>query len=305
MMNTYKLQSNIPISNYLRSIGLNPVQKLGGQLSYIPPYRKESKPSLWVNDSKKIWYDKGEGVGGNIVDLAAKINGFSTSEAVKHINFKIRKNPSSIQKVKSVVEENVNLISVKPLNKNKVILHLLKSRGILTEALQSDKIFEVYYDKRKKGNVKRCFGAGWLNNKGGFEVLTKHDSLCLSSKSFTIINNSKKLSSSISIFDSMIDYLSAIKLGWLTSSVQNILILNSHLPTNEVIHFLKRVSADTVYLYLPNNERGEKLYKRFSSLVLYFPSKIYQVDYRIKYSGFETVNDFLLQNPRRNSEYTK
>src|SRR5699024_12258195 len=68
-----------------------------------------------------------------------------------------------------------------------------------------------------------------------FEVLTKHDSLCLSSKSFTIINNSKKLSSSISIFDSMIDYLSAIKLGWLTSSVQNILILNSHLPTNEVI----------------------------------------------------------------------
>ena len=108
-MNTYKLQSNIPISNYLNSIGLNPVQKLGGQLSYIPPYRKESKPSLWVNDSKKIWYDIGEGVGGNIVDLAAKINGFSTSEAVKHINIKIRNSSSQIHKVKSIVEENLNL----------------------------------------------------------------------------------------------------------------------------------------------------------------------------------------------------
>src|SRR5699024_8667032 len=147
------------------------------------------------------------------------------------------------------------LISVKPLKKNKVILHLLKSRGILTEALQSDKIFEVYFDKRKRGNVKRCFGAGWLNNKGGFEVLTKHESLCLSSKSITIINNNKKLSSSISIFDSMIDYLTAIKLRWLTSSAQNIIILNSYLPTNEVIQFLKSVSADTVNLYLPNNER--------------------------------------------------
>lgn len=304
-MNTYKLQSNIPISNYLNSIGLNPVQKLGGQLSYIPPYREASKPSLWVNDSKKIWYDKGEGVGGNIVDLAAKINGFSTTEAVKHINIKIRKCSSQIHRVKPIVEENLNLIAVKPLKKNKVILHLLKSRGILTEALQSDKIFEVYFDKRKRGSVKRCFGAGWLNSKGGFEVLTKHESLCLSSKSITIINNNKKLSSSISIFDSMIDYLTAIKLGWLTPNAQNIIILNSYLPTNEVIQFLKIVSADTVNLYLPNNERGQKMYKRFSSLVRYFPSKIYQVDYRIKYSGFETVNDFLLQNPSRNSEYTK
>lgn len=103
----------------------------------------------------------------------------------------------------------------------------------------------------------------------------------------------------------MIDYLSAIKLGWLTQSSPNILILNSHLPTNEVVQFLKDVNADTVYLCLPNNERGEKLYKRFSTLVRNFPSRIYQVDYRLKYSGFESVNDFLLQNPSRNLGYTK
>lgn len=47
----------IRISDYLHSLGYNPVKQQGGNLWYKSPFRQESEPSFKVNTELNLWYD--------------------------------------------------------------------------------------------------------------------------------------------------------------------------------------------------------------------------------------------------------
>lgn len=47
----------IRISDYLHSLGCNPVKQQGGNLWYKSPFRQESEPSFKVNTELNLWYD--------------------------------------------------------------------------------------------------------------------------------------------------------------------------------------------------------------------------------------------------------
>lgn len=63
----------IRISDYLHSLGYNPVKQQGGNLWYKSPFRQESEPSFKVNTELNLWYDFGAGKGGNIIALAQEL----------------------------------------------------------------------------------------------------------------------------------------------------------------------------------------------------------------------------------------
>lgn len=60
------------ISDYLHSLGYNPVKQQGGNLWYKSPFRQENEPSFKVNTELNLWYDFGAGKGGNIIALAKR-----------------------------------------------------------------------------------------------------------------------------------------------------------------------------------------------------------------------------------------
>ena len=63
----------IPIADYLHSLGYSPVKQQGNGLWYKSPLREEHEPSFKVNTDRNLWYDFGAGKGGNIIALAAEL----------------------------------------------------------------------------------------------------------------------------------------------------------------------------------------------------------------------------------------
>ena len=59
----------IPIADYLHSLGYSPVKQQGNGLWYKSPLREEHEPSFKVNTDRNLWYDFGAGKGGNIIDI--------------------------------------------------------------------------------------------------------------------------------------------------------------------------------------------------------------------------------------------
>ena len=62
----------IDLVEYLAALSFQP-QKIHNQdFWYLSPLRKENTPSFKVNRSKNIWFDFGEGTGGDMIDFGCK-----------------------------------------------------------------------------------------------------------------------------------------------------------------------------------------------------------------------------------------
>ena len=61
-----------PLEDFLARLGHHPVQRRANAVWYRSPYREEHTPSFKVNPEKNLWFDFGEGKGGNIFALAGE-----------------------------------------------------------------------------------------------------------------------------------------------------------------------------------------------------------------------------------------
>jgi DNA primase len=65
-MNT-KQAKQISIEKLLNLLSHALAKEIRGELWYYSPFRTEKEPSFKVNPEKNIWYDFGEGLGGNVL----------------------------------------------------------------------------------------------------------------------------------------------------------------------------------------------------------------------------------------------
>ncbi|MDR1919129.1 MAG: DNA primase, partial [Tannerellaceae bacterium] len=59
----------IPLADYLYSLGIMPCKRQGANLWYLSPFRSEREASFKVNLSRNLWYDFGAGKGGDLIAL--------------------------------------------------------------------------------------------------------------------------------------------------------------------------------------------------------------------------------------------
>lgn len=64
----------IPIVEVLDRLGHTPHRQVRDQLWYFSPFRSEATPSFKVNPIANLWYDFGEGRGGDVIDLVMGID---------------------------------------------------------------------------------------------------------------------------------------------------------------------------------------------------------------------------------------
>lgn len=65
---------SVSIIQFLETQGYHKSHVLKGNYWYLSPFRSEQSPSFNVNPVKNLWYDYGEGQGGNIINLVQKMN---------------------------------------------------------------------------------------------------------------------------------------------------------------------------------------------------------------------------------------
>ena len=75
-----------PIEKALAKLGHFPTKTAEKEAWFLSPFRSETQASFKISKIKNQWYDHGEGVGGNVIDLVCRIFKCSVKGALEFIN---------------------------------------------------------------------------------------------------------------------------------------------------------------------------------------------------------------------------
>jgi len=291
-MNLDELKQNVPISDFLSRLGHQPVKPGRKELSYRAPYRNDTAPSLRVNDSLGLWFDHGSGQGGSILDLAMLI--FQTrdvKDAARHLNelFELQVLPSRQSPrapVRPKPEEqlpNYRILKIGTVGTNRAISSYLEGRGILSEAIRSRAVKEIYYElEHDSGERRRYFGAGWFNDSDGVDIRSDYAKICLFKKD--ILTLPGRVGDRVNVFEGMMNFLSALKERTVSLKDHNV-ILNSLALSGRLIQRLDGVDPNDLRLFLDHGKAGDE---HTAKLKEAFPGAL---DRRHYFEGFGDYNE--------------
>lgn len=267
---------NLSVVKTLEKLGHFPKRTTEKEAWFLSPFRSETQASFKVSKTKNRWYDHGEGIGGNIIDLVCRIRKCSVKEALEFLNDGTAIEPFKQRSTPIKNERDLEIINVRDIV-HPALLQYLGSRKILVEVA---KLYckEVWY--RCRGTW--FFAIGLENSKGGWELRNKILKNSSSPKSYTHI---KRNSDQLIIFEGMFDLLSLATLEqkWLDTS--NILVLNS-------ISFVKHMEPyindhEQTFLYLDNDTAG----KTATKYLMEINHKV--IDKSAAYKNHKDLNTYL------------
>ena len=211
-----------PIEDFLARLGHHPVQRRANAIWYRSPYREEKTPSFKVNPEKNLWFDFGEGKGGNIFALAGEF--IKTGDFLTQARYvaEVAGMPAQDYGPQKVVDthrsdgHSFEDVEVLPLQ-NRALLHYLQERGI-PSAVAIANCKEIRYST----HGKRYFAVAFGNEGGGYEIRNPFFKGCVPPKDVTLLPVG---SASCNVYEGFMDYLSARALG--IGGKEDHLVLNS------------------------------------------------------------------------------
>ena len=102
-----KLVRQIPIADFLVSIGIHPVKETPCYAWYHAPYREDEDPSFKVNKNRNLWYDFATANSGDIIDLAMLV--YRTQNISKVLKMIEQATPAVPLKVRSLPDWRTSL----------------------------------------------------------------------------------------------------------------------------------------------------------------------------------------------------
>lgn len=263
----------------LDRIGAYKIRETGADTWYLSPFREEKSASFKVNIQKNIFYDFGEGIGGNALDFVMHYYNCNVADALDIMkrNFQsLSFHQPSIEAIQS--EKAYKILSVSKLSHPSLIQYL-HSRGLNVEICMRY-LSEVHYQL----NSKKYFAIGFRNDKNGFELRNKYIKLCLGNKWFTHISNN---TNSVIIFESWSDFVSMLILHPDIDKKNDFIVLNSLamlVKTDSVLTQYKNV-----FLALDHDPAGTKATE---TCMIKWKNKC--VDLRCFYPHAKDINEFLI-----------
>ncbi|NEM99437.1 CHC2 zinc finger domain-containing protein [Pontibacter burrus] len=181
-MNIQQINSEIAITDYLASQGIQPAYKRGCDWWYISPVRMaERTPSFKVNTRLNCWYDHGSGEGGKVFDLAMRLHRSASireviqlltehslsSAATSTLTIKPAGTPDNRQSAAITLESppGIQVLAAKPLEENSPLASYLLQRGIPfdTASPYCRQVSFAIGTRRYEAN-------GFENRSGGYEL---------------------------------------------------------------------------------------------------------------------------------------
>jgi len=276
---------SICIVKTLAKLGHYPTRKSEKEAWFLSPLRSETQASFSVSLNKNLWYDFGEGIGGNVIDLVMLLLKCSFQESLlflaeNSIPFSFCPKTSPVTKT---LNEAFTITRVKFLS-HPAIIRYVESRGI-PFALARMYCREVWY----RLNAKEYFALGLQNNRGGFELRNKYYKSSSSPKSYTYRKRNFK---TLLITEGMFDFLSLAVL-------EEELVMSSDTITLNSVAFTKNIgflipNYKEVFLFLDNDPAGDKatdsLLQQFSNVT----------DKRDSYKTYKDLNEKLTNEKKGN-----
>ena len=275
----------IPIADFLSTMGIQPTRQKGNTLWYSAPYRTERTPSFKVDTAKNVWFDFGTGKGGDIFDLAGEFIG--SGDFLLRAAFIAKsgacplpalEQPQRSERKGPVFED----IWVRPLQDTR-LLDYLEERGINAHVAIPN-CEEVRY----RVHGKRYYAIGFRNEAGGLELRNRFFKGCIPPKDISLKRNGSDV---CSVFEGFMDYLSAMQMG---------IIASDRLVLNSVSNVEKALKVLGVYrrieCYLDNDDAGRRTLEKLRAN---FGEKV--IDRSSLYADHKDLNEFLLSKNAGNN----
>jgi hypothetical protein len=224
---------------YLASLGHQPQKIQGNDHWYLSPLREEKTPSFKVNKKFNVWYDHGQGKGGNLIDfgvlyhrcsvreLLQKLNGYSSfQQPTFHSLAGSELRATSPQAIVSSgqsrsTKENgrIKILSEGAIQ-SPALLHYLDTRAIPVD-LANNYCKQVDFEL----HGKKITALGFPNRSGGFELRNPNFKGSSSPKDCSFIDNG---SQQVAVFEGFFSYLSFQTINQNPPEhLTNFLVLNS------------------------------------------------------------------------------
>jgi len=279
----------IKIEDYLSSKNILPtkIMNSGASLFYMSPLRNEKTASFKVNSIKNIWYDHGEGVGGNIIDLVMKMENIDLKQALENISSQILTPFTFSPANRTTIEDKqttiviLKLLPITDIN----LIEYVKSRKISLNISQQY-LHQITYSIRS-GKVFNSLG--FKNDLAGYELRNEKFKGC-TSKYYTTIEGTD--STQLNIFEGFFDFLSAMELSKESQPKYNCLVLNSIALKEKTFNLV--ATYQKLNLFLDNDNAGE------AGANYYFSIHGNVKDYsKVLYPKHKDLNDYLQKQARK------
>ena len=215
------------IISALASMGHFPTRESKKEAWFLSPFRKETQASFKVSKDLNRWYDHGEGIGGNLIDLMMKITDSSVSEVLEILDGNTYSITQTAAPAKVPAKTKRGIIVGEVMDISHPALEQYLEERCIPMTIARSHTKEVHFEM---GN-RDYFAIGLKNTKGGWELRNGFQKLCSSPKAITHIRNGKE---NLAIVEGMFDFLSLMVMGptWLKDS--DILVLNSLAFANQL-----------------------------------------------------------------------
>jgi hypothetical protein len=256
---------HIPISEILGKLNILPENPGKNELQFFSPWRNEKTPSFFVNVKQNLWFDHGEGVGGDLLrfvqiylerqnqdctasdalrwlsNMAGAIPEVAVFPRAKERHFEREDSPLTLKSNRSL--ENLGLI------------RYLEKRGIPLE-LGKRYFRELRVHNRNTG--KRFIALGFENEERGFELRNPLFKACLRPKAITFIRGKTAKPDAVHVFEAGFDYLSVITMLNGKPLKGDTIILHSVALLKQAMAYIHKYGYRTAYTWMDNDPAGEK-----------------------------------------------
>ena len=236
---------DFPIEKALAKLGHFPKKTAEKEAWFMSPFRSETQASFKVSRIKNRWYDHGEGVGGNVIDLVCKILKCPIEEALEFLNESAAINPITKNEILNEKDLGIVVTGEKKIT-HPALTQYLKSRSIPLK-IANTYCKEVWYTFKNA----QFFAIGLKNNKEAWELRNKIFKNSCSPKSYTHIKRNKN---KLIILEGMFDLLSLAVFNEHLVKDSDVVVLNS-------ISFIKNIETqisnyESVSLFLDCDNAG-------------------------------------------------
>lgn len=300
----------ISIVQYLARQGYEPVKFLRGEHWYISPLRPGEKvASFSVRENagyvgEDIFDDfglSGDSMGGDIIILAKFLHNCHTvSQALRHLESygpcrigNRSKAPNPSPTLFDQRQSNVQLIgSPQPIHHSVVLQYLQQTRKIPKELIAE--YLSIAWFRTKKQPDKKYFGFCWPNESGGYEIRGASDRKPFKSvvgrKDVSIWPFKGAQSGRAFVFESCLDFLSALALKRILALPGLVVVLNTTNLVKRIVPYLKDETIKELLVFTDNDTAGNETFEVIQTM---FPKKtVRKMDF---YDDFKDVNDYLVQ----------
>lgn len=283
-----KTAKQIPIPEYLASLGYEPSTVRGADRWYASPFRDEKTPSFKVDSVRNLWYDHGEGAGGTIIDLAMRLNGgCDVSSAIRALaagsgNLAVQLSRQSVAPKPAVPRQaSAEVESVLPLT-DPLLVRYLEGMRAIPMSLAAPYVREIRY-RTADGDAYTAIG--FQNASGGFELRSPRFKGSVGPKDVTLVGDPRN--GSVRIFEGFSDFLSALVL-WPDEREMPALVLNSVSMAAKGAETLRSRGCRAVCLF-DADLAGAKALAAFREIL----GLEAVADARGRFGGSKDVNEFL------------